>query len=328
MRTQALPLSPFEIFRTGDLTEAEVNVRSLLSPHRVKAIGRPGRTDVRYHFVEIRNIAVIYAQYGAAVRIDPGVLENFYLVGMPIAGRGLVTYGGREIESSARLASVQSCQQPVTSQWSADCRKITVKIGRAAFESHLASLLGRPIRTPLEFDLAFDQEQASGASWRHAIEFMLGELVPGSLVLSTPHIQRTLEEWLMTTLLFAHRSNYSDTLRADIRPTEPGYLKRAEEIIAADFTRKFSIHELAALSGSSVRSLQAGFRKHRGMTLTEFIRNQRLSKARMALLLPSWSDSVTDVALRFGYGHIGRFSRDYKARFGELPSRTLSRARR
>lgn len=100
MRTQILPLSPFEIFRTNDLAEAAVNVRPLLSPHSVRAIGRPGRIDVRYHFVELRNIAVIYAQYGAAVRIDPGVLENFYLVGMPIAGRGLVTCGDREIEQA------------------------------------------------------------------------------------------------------------------------------------------------------------------------------------------------------------------------------------
>jgi AraC-like DNA-binding protein len=36
---------------------------------------------------------------------------------------------------------------------------------------------------------------------------------------------------------------------------------------------------------------------------------------------------VTAVALRWGFGHLGQFAADYRARFGELPSETLRRAR-
>ena len=36
-------------------------------------------------------------------------------------------------------------------------------------------------------------------------------------------------------------------------------------------------------------------------------------------------ESVTDIAERWNFNHLGRFSADYRARFGELPSATLQR---
>uniref|UniRef100_UPI00372D679F helix-turn-helix domain-containing protein n=1 Tax=Alcaligenes faecalis TaxID=511 RepID=UPI00372D679F len=37
--------------------------------------------------------------------------------------------------------------------------------------------------------------------------------------------------------------------------------------------------------------------------------------------------SVTEVALRFGFFHLGRFSAQYQQMFGERPATTLARAR-
>ena len=56
------------------------------------------------------------------------------------------------------------------------------------------------------------------------------------------------------------------------------------------------------------------------------LRAIRLEGARDDLRRSSASgDSVTDVALRWGFGHLGRFARDYAEQFGELPSQTLRR---
>ncbi len=54
----------------------------------------------------------------------------------------------------------------------------------------------------------------------------------------------------------------------------------------------------------------------------ELLRNLRLDAARQRLLSER-SSSVTDVALEFGFGHLGRFSAYYRSRFGELPRQTL-----
>jgi transcriptional regulator GlxA family with amidase domain len=40
---------------------------------------------------------------------------------------------------------------------------------------------------------------------------------------------------------------------------------------------------------------------------------------------PATGAKVTDVALRYGFAHTGRFAASYRERFGESPSTTLRR---
>ena len=56
-----------------------------------------------------------------------------------------------------------------------------------------------------------------------------------------------------------------------------------------------------------------------------FYRAQRFAAARHALLRSDPRRStVTAVATRFGFCHLGRFSVEYRERFEELPSTTLA----
>ncbi|MCV9943978.1 MULTISPECIES: helix-turn-helix domain-containing protein [unclassified Rhizobium] len=50
----------------------------------------------------------------------------------------------------------------------------------------------------------------------------------------------------------------------------------------------------------------------------------RLNAVRRALTHPSAERTVTSVASRFGFGHFGEFSGEYRRKFGELPSATLT----
>jgi transcriptional regulator GlxA family with amidase domain len=59
----------------------------------------------------------------------------------------------------------------------------------------------------------------------------------------------------------------------------------------------------------------------------ELLRNLRLDAVR-ARLLTDASASITDTALAFGFGHLGRFSAYYFSRFGELPRDTQRRHER
>jgi AraC-like DNA-binding protein len=327
MNAVDLPLAAFERFRTSDLDEARRHATLLLSAHGLQPLRREARPDVRYHCVNLLDTSIICAQYGAAVRLDPGALETFYLVGMPLEGTSTVTCGGREIVTRPGLASVQSCTQPMVTEWGDDCRKLSIKIGRAALERRLTELIGRPPKKPVVFDLALDLERGPGQSWRRLLSYLLGELSPDSVYLSSQSARRSLDEAVISTLLFAQRHSYTDALL-----TEPGlaatprHVRRAEEIVAADPASRHTLAALAAQTGTSVRSLQTGFRRHRGMTPVEFIRAQRLEKARRALLDPAPGTRITAIAFDVGYEHLGRFARDYKARYGESPSHTLARS--
>jgi AraC-like DNA-binding protein len=64
-----------------------------------------------------------------------------------------------------------------------------------------------------------------------------------------------------------------------------------------------------------------------GMSAGRYLRMRRLHGV-FSDLKHGLADSVTEVATRYGFWELGRFSRDYRSIFGELPSATLRRSTR
>lgn len=65
-----------------------------------------------------------------------------------------------------------------------------------------------------------------------------------------------------------------------------------------------------------------------GTTPVAYLRAIRLNGVRRELLNAAQAGGgVYDIAVRWGFWHFSQFSMDYKRQFGELPSRTLQRAR-
>ena len=105
-------------------------------------------------------------------------------------------------------------------------------------------------------------------------------------------------------------------------------MKRAEAYIEAHLDEPLSIAELAAIAGVSARSLQTGFQQFRGTTPMAHLRALRLKRAHDELLAADpQRTSVTDIAMRWGFSHLGKFAVAYKQRFGESPRDTLGRWR-
>lgn len=322
-----MPLVQFERFRTTELAEAQSGAGLLLSRHRLSAVERQPTLDVRYNSVSLVDTTIICAQYGAPVTLDPGALENFYLIGMTLLGTSRLIYGHHELLTHPGLASVQSCGSSVMSEWHRGCRKLSIKVDRLALERRIAAWLGHPLHQPVAFELALDLERGPGASWQRLMHFLLAEVLPGSTYLSSEAARRSMDEMLINALLFCQPHTYSEALRKDATALEPRQLTRVEELVAADPAAPHTLTSLAEHAGVSIRSLQAAFRRHRGTTPTGFVRARRLAMARAAMLSAGPGALVTAVALDVGYAHLSRFAQDYKKQFGELPSRTLARTR-
>ncbi|WP_198263069.1 helix-turn-helix domain-containing protein [sulfur-oxidizing endosymbiont of Gigantopelta aegis] len=79
----------------------------------------------------------------------------------------------------------------------------------------------------------------------------------------------------------------------------------------------------------SQRTLQYSFKILLGLTPINYLRILRLNWARRQLKHPVSNDTtVTDIAMRWGFWHLGKFSNCYMTMFGELPSTTLKQAYR
>ena len=87
------------------------------------------------------------------------------------------------------------------------------------------------------------------------------------------------------------------------------------------------LQDLCKETALSLRTLQRVIRNRTGLTAWTYIRKRKLAFVRQALTSPDDSTTVTNTALKFGFLHLGRFSAEYHAMYGELPSATLRRER-
>jgi transcriptional regulator GlxA family with amidase domain len=92
------------------------------------------------------------------------------------------------------------------------------------------------------------------------------------------------------------------------------------EYIHDNLVEPIRVDDIATHAGLNLRSLQLGFRRAFGLSPKQYLRDVRLDMARYRLSRRQDRESVSDVAWSCGFSHLGRFSRDYRARFGECPS--------
>lgn len=84
--------------------------------------------------------------------------------------------------------------------------------------------------------------------------------------------------------------------------------------------------DLATAIGVSDRWVRAAFRNVYGVSASIFFQSKAMDRARRQLRAGTpGSVTVTEVAMRCGFWHLGRFSATYRGYFGELPSDTLAR---
>ena len=106
------------------------------------------------------------------------------------------------------------------------------------------------------------------------------------------------------------------------------FVKKAEELMAANPERYFSIHQIADKVSTSPRNLQISFKKHRDYSPMQFLRERKLKRAWSFLIDPRSETSVKKTAYDSGFLNLSSFSRHYQKLFGELPSETLQSAKR
>ena len=87
------------------------------------------------------------------------------------------------------------------------------------------------------------------------------------------------------------------------------------------------MEEIARAADVPIRTLLNSFRQFRETSPMRYLRDLRLERAHAMLRRGEPHATVASVALDVGFAHLGRFSQDYAARFGERPSETLGRAR-
>src|SRR5215831_6382976 len=116
---QAARLAAFRRVATSDVDEAAEQVGRIFCPHRLTPL-RSTAPDFHalHNCAGFDGFSVNYVSYGGSVAIDPGCLERFFLLQVPLAGSARIATASRDIESRPNVtASLLSPTIPTQMAW-------------------------------------------------------------------------------------------------------------------------------------------------------------------------------------------------------------------
>jgi len=83
-----------------------------------------------------------------------------------------------------------------------------------------------------------------------------------------------------------------------------------------------SLQDLSDACGFRPRSLINAFEAFTGVSPMMYLKAMRLNGVRKALRATGHRARIIDIAMDWGFEHMGHFAADYRAMFGERPSET------
>jgi AraC-like DNA-binding protein len=320
-------LAAHPLFRCADdMEETCSQVGKVFRPHRMGVVGSKQRLNARMDHLRLGRLSFNRLNYASGVTIDSDPMGEFLMVLMPIAGVADIRCGSESVRCTPELPAVVGATQPLAMRWRDDCDQLIVRIERDAIESACSAYLGHELTRPLEFDLAMDLDSRSLACWQSVVSFLASNEAFVREATSFPLLAGQAEQLLLCALLTGQGHSYRDELLNPCPRIAPSYIRRAEDYLAAHCDQPLSMTELALNVGVSVRSLHAGFQRYRGITPMAALRNLRLDRVRRELRLAmelKRHTTVGEVAMAWGFSHLGHFTKAYQAKFQEAPSHTL-----
>lgn len=319
------PWSALSVLASDDLDETREQIARIYKPHDLSVIGTRQRVRARMHHRALGpSVSLNRLAHGAAVRIDPDRLDDFFLVQMPLAGEAAVWHQNACHHCSAGQATVISPQDAVRMEWSGDCDQFMLRIDRDRLLHVAAAISGQETAATMRLAPQLDLRQGSGAHWWQLMHYLSALLQPGGEHPSSGLHIAMLEDHVLAMLLRVAWAP-ATVSRAPASATLPK-LRQLEDYIEAHLDQPLTVADLARVVHSSVRLVQQLFARERGTTPLAHIRRLRLERVRHDLMHPAADTRVLQTAARWGFEHPGRFAAAYQQAYGESPSTTLARS--
>ncbi|MFP7832891.1 helix-turn-helix domain-containing protein [Marisediminicola sp. LYQ134] len=172
------------------------------------------------------------------------------------------------------------------------------------------------------FDHTVHPTESAVQSWRRDLGGAMSSLASAA---SSPLLRLSAQLALVRSILTLFPWRAMEIPQA-IRTWRTARVRDAVEFIHEHAHEPISPADIARAAHVHTRTLQMAMSTHLGVSPAAYVRQVRLDRVRTELAESAPRDTfVSDVAARWGFGNLGRFSAAYVTRFGEYPRTTLAR---
>ncbi len=198
-------------------------------------------------------------------------------------------------------------------RWAGAYDRSIAVLTRAIDRAKSGAVLHKEAFAHFEIAQAYSSNRQFDKACAHILQYC--SILQTNLERSNVHVASAISPIAVRASDQARESNAAS--RAQHLQPEPPYLKRARRYIEANLHEDLSMNDIVDSSGVSRRSLEMAFRKLRGVSPIEYLRQMRLEKASKLLSSTDWP--IHQVREAVGYRRASAFSCDFRKRFGISP---------
>lgn len=312
---------------TNQLDEARFVVGNRFCPHKLDIESFDIKFRAQHRVVAGSLLTLNYLSYGDTVVIEPGELENFYLIQIPLEGFATIQNGGFYVESNPSIASILNPDRYTKMKWHAGCEQLLIYITREHLHSVVERHFGREFgRIVFNSEMKFDDHDLNRI--RSAALSMAIDADQAYSISPTSSLNKRLqEENLIIELVERQESNIRCFASLNEKVAAPKHAKEARDFIVAYADQPISISDIAGACSLPIRTLQYQFKCFYDVSPTEFLKKERLRRIYSEITSGNSNLGVAELAAKWGFTHAGRFSEQFKNEFGTIPSSVDSNAK-
>lgn len=303
------------IFDRADPHAVSEYVNQHVGAHCIQ-LPRTGHPQASLSHCTFGKLDLCKLSYGGSVHVTSPALETIYHLQLLQRGHCLWRGRGQEHYFTPGELLLINPDDPVDLTYSDDCEKLIVKLPASFLEKACAENQWHAPGEGIRFTASrYDLKQVDG------IESLLGLICQeAEAEHCVPQLQDQYSRIIASKLLCTLANNIH---REPLSESCPSF-GRITDYIDEHLKKDISVEQLAQLANMSQRSLYTLFERRVGTTPKTYIRQRKLEQIHGRLSDPSAKvRNITEIAMDYGFLHLGRFSETYKSTFGELPSDTL-----
>ncbi|MCM2435926.1 AraC family transcriptional regulator [Agrobacterium rosae] len=283
---------------------------------------RGSASDLRFEGLKVGDFCIWKSASKSGFSSVPSRFDDVFTVRFPLSGSLQRLDGPESHNFGTGGALIVPFREMESMRTSHSVSILSCTVGAGVLIKHLQALFGGDM-SAISFVPLIDATRPPILALKYAIH---------SLYERTKHVKSDfdlyypiLEEMIIFQILTSWPRRSTPDKFALVGNTTA--VSNAVNFIDFKLAERFSVTEVAAAVGVSVRSLQIGFMSRFGVTPVQYIVSRRLERVREDLQSEYECGFLSDIASRWGFHHLGNFNRKYKEKFGETPSQTRSKHR-
>lgn len=304
-----------------DVVELSRAVAEAYFPHELTLRGRGeiSSSGAMLQTLDLGPVLIGYVGWGTDVQVECDY-PNAYEINIPLAGR---------LESSGRHGTVVSTRGSATvfradtptliSHWTANCTVLGIKFNSTWLDREAERVFGRDVGRAgglLPDQLRLDSPP--GRDWRQLVANLASDLSEPTMFKDLPSVREQIAGALADGFLLASCPDAEAS-----PPPRPKAIAKVVDAIHDDPAHAWTVGQMAALAGMSIRRLQETFRQWLDSAPMDYLAQIRLQRARKDLV-DEPTESISAVAARWGFSSASRFAAAYRRRYGTPPSQHRS----